>query len=126
MEDIGKEIQIINNMNYLKQISNNLHKEITVIINGEIKSNIMKYKFDNKGNQVVYLIHNNNLTNISNMFYSCSSLEKIDISSLNTSKVIDMSFMFSSCDKLKELDLSSFNTNKVTSMKGMFSNCSSL
>ena len=126
MEDIGKEIQIINNMNYLNQISNNLHKEITVIINGEIKSNIMKYKFDNKGNQVVYLIHNNNLTNISNMFYSCSSLEKIDISSLNTSKVIDISFMFSSCDKLKELDLSSFNTNKVTSMKGMFSNCSSL
>ena len=125
-EDIGKEIQIINNQNSMDQITNILDKEIKVIIDGEIKSNILKHIFDNKGNHIVYLIYNGYLTNISNMFYKCSSLEKIDISSLNTSQVVDMSGMFGGCSLLKELDLSSFNTNKVTSMHSMFIYCSSL
>ena len=48
-EDIGKEIQIINNKNYDGYIINNvIEKEIKVIIDGEIKSNILKYKFDKR------------------------------------------------------------------------------
>ena len=125
-EDIGKEIQIINNINYLDQIVNNLNKEIKLIINGEIKLNILKHIFENKGKHIVYLIHDNNLTNISSMFHHCSRLEKIDLSLLNTSLVTDMSGMFCGCSSLKELDLFSFNTNKVTNMRSMFINCSSL
>ena len=33
--------------------------------------------------------------------------------------------MFYSCSSLKEINLSSFNTNQVTYMTGMFYNCSS-
>ena len=34
------------------------------------------------------------------MFYNCSSLTSLDLSSFNTSKVTDMGDMFSSCSKL--------------------------
>ena len=60
------------------------------------------------------------------MFYNYSSFESIDLSSFNTSNVIDMSCMFSGCSSLKSIDLSSFNTSNVIDMTLMFSNCSSL
>ena len=47
-------------------------------------------------------------------------------SKLNTSKVIDMNHMFYNCSSLTSLDLSSFNTSQVTDMGGMFGRCSSL
>ena len=54
------------------------------------------------------------------------SLEEVDLSSFNTSNVINMNFMFYMCESLTSLDLSNFNTSKVTNMKRMFSGCSSL
>ena len=45
---------------------------------------------------------------------------------LNTSQVTDMSGMFNSCSSLTSLDLSSFDTSKVTDMSYMFSGCKSL
>ena len=47
-EDIGKDIQIINNLGRYKYTIQNeeIEKEIKVIIKGEIKSNILKYKFN--------------------------------------------------------------------------------
>ena len=59
------------------------------------------------------------------MCYKCSSLKKINLSSL-TNKVTSMMFMFGDCSLLKKIDLSSFNTNQVTNMSYMFNNCSSL
>lgn len=94
-----------------------------------------------------------NVTSLKNMFYGCSNLTSIDVSSFNTSKVTDMSyiffncpiletitglnnwdtsnvinmkFMFYLCYKLSELNLSSWNTNKVTKMGSMFNGCESL
>jgi len=60
------------------------------------------------------------------MFWECSSLESIDLSSFNTNNVTNMSYMFCYCSSLKSLDLSSFNTNNVTNMSYMFDGCSSL
>ena len=60
------------------------------------------------------------------MFSECNKLEKLDLSSWNTSNVKDMSYMFAGCDSLTELDLSSFNTQNVTDMSYMFYNCTSL
>lgn len=63
------------------------------------------------------------------MFYNCVLDETIDLSSWNTSKVINMNYMFSidydfvqssTKDRLKTLDLSNWNTNNVTNMKNMF------
>ena len=60
------------------------------------------------------------------MFYRCSSLESIDLSSFNTKNVSNMLGMFCGCSSLKSIDLSSFNTKNVTYMYDMFSGCSSL
>ena len=54
------------------------------------------------------------VTDMSEMFYNCSSLTSLDVSKFNTDKVTDMSGMFWGCKKLTSLDLSSFNTAKVT------------
>ena len=63
---------------------------------------------------------------MSHMFYECSSLESIDLSSFNTNNVTDMYSMFFGCTSLESIDLSSFNTNNVTYMYNMFYECSSL
>ena len=57
------------------------------------------------------------------MFSNCSSLNQLNLSSFNTSKVTDMSYMFNKCISLKELNLLSFNAYKVTDMSYMFNNC---
>ena len=67
-----------------------------------------------------------NVTNMINMFFSCSGLTSLDVSNFNASKVTDMSQMFYSCNSLKSLDLSKFNTSNVPSMSNMFAYCSSL
>ena len=63
---------------------------------------------------------------MSYMFYNCSSLTSLDLSSFNTSKVTDMNSTFSNCSSLTSLALSNFNTSNVASMTSMFYNCSSL
>ena len=60
------------------------------------------------------------------MFYRCSGLKELNISTFNTSAVTDMSFMFSGCSSLTSLNLSNFNTSAVTDMGWMFKNCSGL
>ena len=66
------------------------------------------------------------VNNMSCIVYECSSLESINFSSFDTSKVYNMSFMFYGCNSLKSLDLSSFNTSNVINMAAMFLGCSSL
>ena len=67
-----------------------------------------------------------NVTDVHRMFYGCSSLTSLDLSNFYTSSVTSVSQMFYGCDSLTSLDLSSFNTSNVTDMYMMFSNCSSL
>ena len=66
------------------------------------------------------------VTDMSEMFYNCSSLTSLDVSKFNTDKVKNMSYMFSVCPGLSYLDLSSFNTAEVENMSCMFSYCSGL
>ena len=67
-----------------------------------------------------------NVTDMSCMFYECSSLVSLDVSSFDTRNVIGMSGMFDSCKSLTTLDVSKFDTSNVTSMNCMFGFCSSL
>ena len=69
-----------------------------------------------------------NVTNLSYMFSWCKSLNNIaDISNWDTSKVTNMSYMFSGCKSLQKLpDISNWNTSNVTNMSYMFSGCISL
>ena len=92
--------------------------------------NNSKYLFGNYNNCVKINGLNNletsNVTNMSYMFYSCSSLTSLNVINFNTSKVTDMSLMFYGCSRLTNLDVSNFDTSNVTSMRAMFSGCSSL
>jgi len=126
-DDIGKDIQIINNKNKdsYSKFNEEIEKEIKIIMNGKIISNILTYKFNTEGLYIIYLISNNLLTNMSFMFSYCSSLKEINLSSFITNQVTDMSFMYN-CSSLKEINLSSFITNQVTNMRYMFYDCSSL
>lgn len=45
------------------------------------------------------------MTDIGEMFYGCSNLVSLDLSSLDTSKVTNMSSMFFGCQNLRNLDL---------------------
>ena len=66
------------------------------------------------------------VTDMSLMFYDCTSLTSLDLSGFDTSSVTDMGGMFYQCYKLTSLDLSSFDTSSVTDMSSMFSNCGAL
>ena len=56
----------------------------------------------------------------SKAFYKCESLQSVDLSGLDTSKVTDMSSMFSGCSSLASLALSPLDTSNVTDMSYMF------
>ena len=58
------------------------------------------------------------------MFYGCSSLKELNLSSFNTSNVTDMAQMFNGCSSLIELNLSTFNTSRVIYKDKMFDGCS--
>ena len=70
----------------------------------------------------------NKITDMSSMFYSCTSLVSLpDISDWNTYKVNNMSKLFKGCSLLSYLPRElQWNTINVTNMEGMFSGCSSL
>ena len=74
----------------------------------------------------VNLLDTSNVTNMSSMFFYCSSLTSLDVSTFNTSEVTDMGSMFSNCSNLTSLDLSNFDTSNVTNMHSMFDDCSKL
>ena len=66
------------------------------------------------------------VTDMSSMFFNCSSLTSLDVTHFNTAKVTNMRSMFSSCSSLTSLDVTHFNTANVTDMSSMFYSCSSL
>ena len=67
-----------------------------------------------------------NNRSMSNMFYLCSKLENINLSSLDTKNVTNMKELFYHCKKLVNINLSSFDTKKVTNMRNMFFGCHNL
>ena len=67
-----------------------------------------------------------NVTSMNQMFYLCISLTSLDLSKFDTSQVTNMNDMFHSCGKLTNLDVSNFDTSKVTNMNSMFNGCSGL
>ncbi|BDR59612.1 BspA family leucine-rich repeat surface protein [Xylocopilactobacillus apicola] len=65
-------------------------------------------------------LNTSKVTNMSNMFARCYSLNNLDLSSFDTSRVTDMSSMFIGCYWLSSLDLRSFDTSRVVDMSNMF------
>lgn len=59
------------------------------------------------------------------MFYDCFNIEKINVESFDTSKVISMYHMFFCCEKIRKLDLSNFILTGVN-VRSMFEGCKNL
>ena len=59
------------------------------------------------------------LTSTTYMFYKCSSLQSIDLSSFNTTNVEDMSMMFYDCSSLKKenVKISSYGKKILDELK---------
>ena len=74
----------------------------------------------------LYLLNTHTTQVFDYMFMGLKELEKIDLSSMNTSNAISMEGMFMGCEKFKNIDISSLDTTKVTSMKDMFRDCKNL
>jgi surface protein len=60
------------------------------------------------------------------LFFSLSSLKKVNLDNFDTSEAVNLSCMFCGCSSLTILDLSSFNVSKVNDVTGIFSGCHSL
>ena len=119
-EDIGKDIQIIS------EVNNEVKEKVTLMINGENKSNTFKLKFYKEGKFNVIIIVDKSLTNMSQMFEKCENLKKIDLSKLKNFNVTNLSSMFDGCSLLKNINFTDFNTDKVSNMSRLFSQCLSL
>ena len=72
-------------------------------------------------------------TDMSAMFYNCTSLTNINFKNANTSNLVETcgvnyftGGMFEGCSSLTEIDLSDLDTENVTSFDSMFRGCSSL
>ena len=93
-----------NNKDKCKIIYNNKEYELTEYFNNIDNELKIKLKGITK------------ITNMSCMFYNCSSLSSLpDISKWNTSNVTNMSYMFCNCSSLSSLpDISKWNTSNVT------------
>ena len=69
------------------------------------------------------------ITNMSRLFYNCSSLTSIEFgANFITTSLLDISYIFFNCSKisLSSIDLSNFKNEKVTNMGHMFELCTNL
>lgn len=60
------------------------------------------------------------------MFYKCSKLKNINVSSFNVTKTLDMSYMFSDCSNITSLDLTNFYTSNLQDVSHMFHGCQNI
>lgn len=72
-------------------------------------------------------LNTSEVENMGSMFYKCTSLETLDLSSFNTEKVTNMSEMFVGSTNLRTINLpKGFIGSNVTDLNGMFRGCASL
>ena len=125
-----------NNFTYLYYAENGEIKSILFndgnvdkpnVPNYTISGKPVSYKCSQSTSKVVFKDFDTSaVTDMRSMFYGCSKLTTLNLSSFDTSAVTNMNEMFKYCDRLTTLDLSSFDTSAVNFMSGMFYNCDNL
>lgn len=116
---------VIGGTRYKTQIADNIKSagiSNNYMFNGNAQKNCQNIK------TIIFCDHidTSNITNMNYMFYNCTSLTSLDLSSFNTSNVTNMNWMLCNCSSLTDLDLSSFDTSNITNMSYMFKGCSAL
>jgi len=133
--DINSDIYFLDNTNgYYNGVGEHHHDNLKELneLNTEIFINNKKYKYiksfkpEKEGLYEIKIKFNIKIKDCSFMFFNCSNLTNIDLSSFDTKNVTNMSSMFCDCFNLKNIDLSSFDTKNVTNMSHMFSCCFNL
>jgi surface protein len=82
-----------------------------------------EYQFEEKGEYIIEFKFNEELTNLSSLFMNINNLKEIDLSGLNTNKVISMDKLFFECSSLEIAHLNNLDTQNVKSMISMFKGC---
>ncbi len=102
--------------------------KLTVIGHGNYVSNYYSnapwYEYADKIKSAQ--INLDKLTTTRYMFAGCKNLTSVDLSGLDTSRVLDMTSMFTGCYRLPYIDLSTMDTHSVTDMTTMFNRCRKL
>ena len=106
----------VNSMIYKIQISSSNASDIIIQYPNNVDVLSCKELFNNSKITEAPLFDTSNITDMSNMFYSCSKLTTVPL--FNTSKVTNMSYMFFYCNYLTTVPL--FDTSNVTDMSYMF------
>ena len=91
---------------------------VNIELSNDFKGNILEIK----------LIETNPITDMSNLFYKCESLDSIqDMDKWDTKNVTNMSCMFCKCTSLTSLvGMCDWDTKNVTDMSYLFKECKSL
>ena len=97
---------------YIEGKNNINDKNIDICINDKKIKFSYKYKSNEKGNIKIKFIFKKLLTSTTYMFYGCSSLKSIDLSSFNTTNVNNMESMFIGCSSLKKENVKINKTDK--------------
>ena len=111
---------------YMEGKKNINGKNIEIYINDKKIEFNYKYKSNERGKIKVKFKFKNLLTNTFCMFRECSSLESIDLSLFDSTKLNNIVYMFNACSSLISIDFTGFNTTNVKDMCGLFLGCSSL
>ena len=101
---------------------------IKLIINNSNKIPLIDKFYLKKGENIIKLIIENDLTNLSYMFYSCNSLNNInELKYLNTSKVTNFSNLFWGCSSLTDISaIKNWDVSQGINFSYLFTGCSSL
>ena len=67
-----------------------------------------------------------NVTNMNGLFYGCTSLNSLNIEGWNTSSVSNMNNIFCECKSITSLNVNNWDISNVAKISGMFDNCLSL
>ena len=129
---IGQKVYFLDNYehnlsNYPNKNLEELNKSNTKLFINEKEYIYQKYFVPSEqGIYTIRLVFNILIKDCSFMFRCCEIINSIDLSSFNTSEVINMSYMFFNCYNLTSINFGSFNTTNVREMSSMFYNCNNL
>lgn len=78
--------------------------------------------------EIPTIINNSSITSFNNCFYECENLIEADFSNISFNSTLGISFqyMFFGCTNLTKIDLSSINTTGSVNLQGAFTNCTNL
>lgn len=109
---------------YIKDNTVYISSNKTIYANPE--SDYFMNNFENIKEVDISNLDTSKVVNMKYAFNGCSSLKKINTDKLDTSNVENMSSIFANCTSLESVDLSKLNTKNVTDMSTMFFKCSNL